>query len=237
MKDTVRDDMRIWIAEDDDEFRVILGDALTREDRVIKLFKNGQEVSEAIKKESFDILLTDLMMPEMDGIQTLNEVKKICPESIVIIITGYASLDTAIQAIRGGAYDYLRKPFKLEELEVVIKNACEKISLIRDNRRLLQQLKEAVDELNHMKKVWDGHLANILDFCWTISDVKRNSEMQLILNQIDPTPPDYALSKKEAQSKKLDSLEKLIQFKKEGFIDQDEFLLLKKILLQRLNGR
>ena len=237
MNDTVRNHMRIWIAEDDDEFRAILGDALTREDRIIQLFKNGQEVLEAIQKESFDVLLTDLMMPGVDGIQTLNEVKRIHPESIVIIITGYASLDTAIQAIRGGAYDYIRKPFKLEELEVVIKNACEKISLMKENLYLLQQLKETVDELNHMREIWDEHLSHILNFCWTISDDKKNSEMQFILNQINPTPPDGDLRKKEIQGNKLDSLEKLIQFKKEGFIDQDEFLLLKKILLQRSNGR
>ncbi len=62
-------------------------------------------------------------------------------------MTGYASLDTAIQAIRGGAYDYIRKPFKLDELEVIVKNAGEKIALIRENRRLLQRLKDAMEKM------------------------------------------------------------------------------------------
>ncbi len=237
MREERDDQIRIWIAEDDDEFRVILGDALIKQDRMIRLFKNGQEVLEAIQQDSFDILLTDLMMPGMDGIQTLNEVKKVHPESIVIIITGYASLDTAIQAIRGGAYDYIRKPFRLEELEVVIKNACERVSLMKENLHLLKQLKATVDELNRLKEILDGHLSNILDFCVMISDEQRNSEMQLILNQINPGLPDEDPKRKGAPGLKIDHLEKLIQFKKEGFIDQDEFILLKKVLLQKIHGQ
>lgn len=229
--------MRIWIAEDDDEFRVILENALAREERTVRSFKNGHEVLEALEKEVFDILLTDLMMPGMDGIQILKEVKRVHPESVVIIITGYAPLDTAIQAIRGGAYDYICKPFKLEELEIIIKNAFEKISLMRENMRLLQKLKETVDELNHSRGTWDEHFANILGLCWMVSNDQKNSEMQLILNQINPMPPDYDLNRSEVREKKLDGLEKLIQYKKEGFIDQTEFSLLKKIWLHRLNGR
>jgi len=229
--------MRIGIVEDEDEFREVLGSALAREDRMIRLLRNGQEALEVLKKESFDILITDLMMPGMDGIEVLEEVKRLHPESIVIIITGYASLDTAIQAIRGGAYDYIRKPFKLEELEIAIQHASEKISLIRDNRFLLEKLRETVNELNHLQETWDKHLANILGICWTMSKDEKNSEMQWILNQINPMPPDYGLDKREGEHGRMDHLEKLVQFKKEGLIDQDEFLLLKGMLLKKLKAR
>ena len=228
-------DIRIWIAEDDEEFREILGNSLAHGPRAIQLFENGQAVLEALEKSSFDILVTDLMMPGADGIQLLTEVKRLHPESIVIIMTGYASLDTAIQAIRGGAYDYIRKPFKFDELEIVINNACEKISLMRENRCLLQSLKETTEEVSRLKETWEGHLSNILGICWTISDEERNSEMDFTLKQINPIPPDYDLKKKEFREKSLESLERLIQMRKEGFIDEDEFLSFKKILLQRLD--
>ncbi|MEI9475288.1 MAG: response regulator, partial [Deltaproteobacteria bacterium] len=139
LNDATEPDLRIWIAEDDDEFREVLGNSLAKKRRDIRLFKDGREILEAIPGSNFDILIADLVMPGADGIQTLNEVKRLHPDRIVIIMTGYASIDSAIQAIRGGAYDYIRKPFKLEELEIVIKNASEKIALIRENKYLLQR--------------------------------------------------------------------------------------------------
>ena len=110
--------------------------------------KNGQEAIRDFKNQPYDLVIADLMLPGADGLQVLKEVKARYPECEVIIITGYASLDTAIQAIRGGAYDYIRKPFKLEELEVAVKNASEKIPLIRENRHLLQQLKDTMGEMD-----------------------------------------------------------------------------------------
>jgi len=82
----------------------------------------------------------------------LEKSKKYNSDGVVIIMTGYASLDTAIQAIRGGAYDYIRKPFKLDEIEIIVKNACEKIALVRENRRLLQRLKETMEEMKEISR-------------------------------------------------------------------------------------
>jgi len=225
---------RIWIAEDDEEFREVLGDFLTRKDRVIQLFNNGQEVLEAMeKKEGLDLLITDLMMPGADGIQILKEVKRLDPESMVIIMTGYASLDTAIQAIRGGAYDYIRKPFKLDELEIVVHNACEKISLMRENRRLLKRLKETMEEMKNLKINWEQRWADILDFCLMFTHDKKISEIELVLNQMNLIPPDFDFKKQDFQRKIVDPLEKLVQFKRDGFIDVAEFAALKKKLLQK----
>ncbi len=103
--------LRIWIAEDEDELREALGKSLSREGREILLFADGKELLQHLKRDSaFDIIIADLLMPEVDGLQVLQESKECNPEGIVIIMTGYASLDTAIQAIRGGDYDYIRKP-------------------------------------------------------------------------------------------------------------------------------
>jgi FixJ family two-component response regulator len=226
-------DLRIWIAEDDDEFREILGSSLARERRTIRLFKDGREVLEALPEGPFDILIADLRMPGADGIQILNEVKRLHPDRIVIIMTGYASIDSAIQAIRGGAYDYIRKPFKSEELEIVIQNASERIALIRENHSLLQKLKETVEEMNHMKKVWEENLSNMVDLYARVSPDQRLSEMELILSQLNPVPPDQDIPKREFSDNALRVLEKLIQFRKEELIDESEFLAFKKMLLKK----
>jgi len=229
------DIIRILIAEDDDSLREILQEFLTNPQRVIEIYKNGEEALPALEKSMYDILVTDLVMPGVDGLQILREAKGRYPDCVVIIITGYASLDTAIQAIRGGAYDYIRKPFKLDELGVVVNNACERINLVRENRRLFQRLKETTEEVGHLRENWERHLANILDICCMISNEQKNSEMEITLKQINPVPPDYDLKEKELQEKPLESLERLIQMRREGFINEDEFLSLKKVLLQRLN--
>ena len=238
MENDPKSNIRIWIAEDDAELREILGASLAYGQREIRLFEDGQAILEAARSSSFDILITDLIMPGVDGLQLLNEVKRVHPESIVIIMTGYASLDSAIQAIRGGAYDYIRKPFKLEELEIAITNVCEKIFLMRENKFLLQRLKETMEELNRLKENWDEQLVNILDIGWMISDTDKKTEMEIFLKQINPMPPDYDSRKKELQKKGLKDIDRLVELRKEGFIDEDEFLLLKKILLKklRLNG-
>lgn len=223
----------IWIAEDDEELLEILGNALRHRQREIQLFNNGQSVVEAVQKSPFDLLLTNLVMPGADGLQILNEAKKYHPESVVIIVTGYASLDTAIQAIRGGAYDYIRKPFKLDELEIVVNNACEKILLMRENRHLVRSLQEAMEEVKRLRGMLDEQLSHIVGISWMISN-KKNSEMEFILNQINPSPPDYDLKKEESQEKALEALERLVEFRKNGFISEDELLSFKKILLKKL---
>ncbi len=232
LNDATEPDLRIWIAEDDDEFREVLGNFLAKKRRDIRLFKDGREILEAIPEGNFDILIADLVMPGADGIQTLNEVKRLHPDRIVIIMTGYASIDSTIQAIRGGAYDYIRKPFKLEELEIVIKNASEKIALIRENKSLLQRLKETVEEMNHMKKIWEEHLSNMVGLYSMASPDQKISEMELILSQLNPGPPDQDIPRREFPDNALPVLEKLIQFRKEGLIDEGEFITFKKMLLK-----
>jgi len=227
--------IRIWIAEDDEELREILGSFLNTAQREVRLFENGQAVLEAIENASFDILVTDLMMPGADGIQVLHGVKRLHPESIVILMTGYASLDSAIQAIRGGAYDYIRKPFKLDEMEIAIHHACEKIALLRENQNLLRRLKEAMEEVSRLKGVWDEHLTHLTGLCWMISDDRRDEEMELILHQINPSPPNGEWKEPGTQEKALDGLGRLIQFRKDGFLSEEEFLLFKKRFFQNLD--
>jgi CheY-like chemotaxis protein len=225
------DSIQILIAEDDDSLREILRNVLQNSQRVIQLSKDGDEAIQALKKSTFDIVITDLMMSGADGLQVLEEAKRCHPESIVIIMTGYASLDTAIRAIRGGAYDYIRKPFKIEELDIVVRNACEKIFLLRENKRLLQRLQETMAEMKNLRKTWDENMTNM--FATPLMPLEQSlSEIDVILKQI---PPDYDLKKKDSREKAIQDLEKLIRLKREGSIDEQEFFLFKKMLVNKLH--
>jgi len=221
---------RVWIADDDDDFREALGKSLAQEKRSIRLFANGEELIEALKRDSsFDIIIADLLMPVVDGLQVLEKARKSNPDGVVIIMTGYASLDTAIQAIRGGAYDYIRKPFKLDELEVIVKNAGEKIALIRENRRLLQKLKDAMEEMKGIKEP-SPEIHPPVESVPSLALDHRITEMGVILNQL--IPPDYGFKEREQRGRTFQELQKLIEYKRQGFLSETEFVSLKKILLQ-----
>ena len=84
---------------------------------------DGEEALELYKKESFDVVISDMMMPNMNGMELLNELKQIDPDVIFILITGYPSLETAIEAIKKGARDYITKPFNIDEIKIKIDRA------------------------------------------------------------------------------------------------------------------
>jgi CheY-like chemotaxis protein len=223
------ENIQISIAEDDDSLLEIIQDFLKNPQRMISGFKNGQEAIQALRKTQVDLVITDLIMPGADGMEVLRQAKERNPDCVVILITGYASLDSALQAIRGGAYDYIRKPFKLDELEIVVKNACEKIMLVRENKGLLQRLRETMGEGRRLEippgiKPISGYEPS------PVPSNRKISEMDFLLNQM--TPPKYEIPQQEPHQKTIEDLEKLIQLRKGGFIDALEFYSLKKILLE-----
>ncbi len=222
---------RIWIAEDDDEFRETLGKSLAGELRTIQLYSDGRELVDSLNNDQiFDIVIADLLMPGTDGLQVLEAAKRCNPEGVVIIMTGYASLDTAIQAIRGGAYDYIRKPFKLDEIEVIVKNACEKIALIRENQRLLKRLENLEQEEDIRKPPRTCFLPG--DTALSSAGLDSNvSELNVLLKQMIPS--EYDLKGKDLQEKTFQNLQKLIEYKREGLLNDAEFLSMKKILFQK----
>jgi DNA-binding response OmpR family regulator len=222
------ENIQVLIAEDDDSLREIIQDFLKNPQRMISIFKNGQEAIQALRETHFDLVITDLMMPGADGMEVLKQAKERNPTCVVILITGYASLDSALQAIRGGAYDYIRKPFKLEELEIVVKNACEKILLVRENKGLLQRLKEAMDDVGRLE-IASGKKPVTTYEPDPVPDERKISEMDVLLNQM--APPNYEIPLQEPREKTIEDIEKLITLKKEGFIDALEFYSLKKALL------
>lgn len=133
--------VRILVVDDESGPRNLLKESLSLKGYHVNTAKTGEKACQLIDEASFDLVITDLNMPGLSGIELLNKIRQLSPETHVIIITGYASLRSAIDAIRGGAYDYLTKPFQIDELYVVVNNAVERIKLIKENNELLAKLK------------------------------------------------------------------------------------------------
>src|SRR6476659_6591074 len=129
----------ILVIDDEEIMREILETLLTREGYEVRLAASGAEGLELARAVPFDAAIVDIMMPGLDGIATLDELKRIDEDLAVIIITAYASVESAISAMKGGAFDYVTKPFKNEEVLVVLRNAMERRRLVSENRELLKE--------------------------------------------------------------------------------------------------
>jgi diguanylate cyclase (GGDEF)-like protein len=137
----MEDLLRILVVDDDESLRGILASVLEDEGHIVTTAKSGEEALEQYLADPFPLIITDIRMGGMSGIELLRRLKNINPETEVIVITSYASVDTALTALRYGAYDYLVKPF--EELDLitnVVGRATEKIGLICENKALLENL-------------------------------------------------------------------------------------------------
>jgi len=132
----------ILVIDDEEIMREILEALLTREGYDVRLASSGAEGLEIARALPIDAALVDIMMPGLDGIATLDELKRIDEDLAVIMITAYASIESAISAMKSGAFDYISKPFKNDEVLVVIRNAMERRRLVHENRALRQNIQE-----------------------------------------------------------------------------------------------
>lgn len=134
---------RILIAEDELIARENLAHVLTQKGGAVTSVENGRKAMLAIADHEFDLVITDMRMPDMDGMQLLEHIKATVPDTEVIIITGYASIETAVEAMRKGAYQYVSKPIRLDEVTVMVEKALEKNHLRQEVRSLKQRLDTA----------------------------------------------------------------------------------------------
>ncbi|OGD28323.1 MAG: Fis family transcriptional regulator [Candidatus Aminicenantes bacterium RBG_19FT_COMBO_59_29] len=130
----------IHVIDDEPIIHEVLSQLLTSEGYDVELSSSGEEALEKHSSQFFDVTLLDLLMPGLDGIEVLKGIKKVDPQAIVVIITAYASVESAISAMKMGAYDYIQKPFKHEELLIIIARALEHKSLRDENIRLKDEL-------------------------------------------------------------------------------------------------
>jgi len=123
----------ICVVDDKEILRASLSEALTREDHDVTTYANPVEAVAAIKAQSFDVVLTDLKMPRMDGIALIREVRAGGCQAPVIVMTGYATVATAVEAMKIGAFDYIQKPFEVDRVLVLVERAVEHARLQREN--------------------------------------------------------------------------------------------------------
>ncbi len=117
-----------------------IGRILKREGYGVELFENPTQVLQRMPVTPFHIILADLRMPHLDGLQLLEQVKSRFPETEVILFTGYATIDDAVRAIKQGAFDYIEKPLTPEKILAVVRRAASKLSLLTENRKLKEEL-------------------------------------------------------------------------------------------------
>ena len=219
--------IRSVIIDDDRSIGEVLEEVVSRDDISVEVFDDGREAIEYIKKQTVDIVITDLMMPEVGGLEVLNFTRQVNPDALVIIITGHASLETAIEAVKKGAYDYIRKPFKLEEVEISFNNAVERVRLVRKNKELILELKAAYDRLVVAEKDCDQ----------ASSKAAPKDETTAYLNFFSNTLPGFELLQKPEKSRQdvFERLENLSYLRIEGLLTDVEFKRLKGYLMKQVD--
>lgn len=133
----------IMIVDDDKSLRELLGIILKKEGYNVFLCEDGKEALERITKDGLEVdaVITDILMPNIDGLTLIQRLKKSNSEIPIIVITANTNLEVAIEALKEGAYDYITKPFKNDELKMILRNAIEKSALLKENLELKNKLK------------------------------------------------------------------------------------------------
>ena len=131
---------RILIIDDEPLMRISIADALKAEGYQVKVAATGSEGVDCIKKEQFNIIISDLRLPGLDGLQVLQTCKEVSARTGVIVITAHGSVETAVEAMKMGAYDYITKPFSMDELLLIVKRLVKMLELEDENRSLREEL-------------------------------------------------------------------------------------------------
>lgn len=146
--------MPILVVDDEESVRMVLAQVLQEDGYSVTEAASAEQALELMNKETFCLVITDIVMPGMTGIELLKKIKQLYPETQVIIMTSYASLDTAITALRYGAYDYFFKPFKdIELVSATTARAIEKVRLVKENQRLIEELNTKNQKLSKINSV------------------------------------------------------------------------------------
>ena len=152
---------KILVVDDEQSLRDVLSIMLKRAGYTVTCVSDGEEAIEQVNKEIFDLVITDLRMPKIDGMEVLKAVKSSSPETVVLVITAFATADSAVEAMKQGAYDYLTKPFQVDEVQLIIRNALEKRRLTTENILLKREMAsqssfaQLVGQSEAMQKVFD----------------------------------------------------------------------------------
>jgi DNA-binding NtrC family response regulator len=133
---------RILVVDDDATAGAVLAEVLTKAGYAVELARGGTEAVEKGQQIPIDLVLTDIKMPDMDGMAVLKRFREFSPETPIILLTAFGAIESAIEAIKGGAYDYISKPFKKDEVLLTIRRALDQRRLLCENLRYRQELRD-----------------------------------------------------------------------------------------------
>ncbi len=169
---------RVLIVDDEKSMRDLLTITLEKAGYDVTAAEGGEAAIEAIRKESFEAIITDLRMPKVDGMQVLSAARDLSPETAVIVVTAVASTETAVEAMKLGAFDYITKPFKLDEVDLIVKNGLERKRLRDENLYLRKQL-----ETQHRFENIIGKSPGIVDVFDTIRKIADSPATAMITGE------------------------------------------------------
>ncbi len=161
---------KILVVDDEEIIRESLSFVLKKEGYLVEEAENGKVAYDKIVESSFDVVITDLEMPGMKGIQLVEEIQKLNIQTSIIIITAYGSLDTAISALRNGASDYILKPIEFDEILIKIKKLFEIKDILLENRILKKEIQRTYDYENIVGK--SPLIKNIFDMIETVAETE-----------------------------------------------------------------
>ncbi|MBI5694454.1 MAG: sigma-54-dependent Fis family transcriptional regulator [Nitrospirae bacterium] len=159
---------RILVVDDEKSMRDFLSILLAKEGHSAETAENGVKAVKMLKEDIFDVVITDVKMPRMGGMEVLRAVNEYSPDTMVIMITAYATAETAVEAMKDGAYDYIMKPFKVDEIKLVVRNAVEKRRLREENALLRREVEAGkgmenfIGRSDAMRKVF-GLISKVAD--------------------------------------------------------------------------
>ena len=161
---------KILVVDDEEIIRESLSFVLKKEGYLVEEAENGKAAYDKIVESYFDVVITDLEMPGMKGIQLVEEIQKLNIQTSIIIITAYGSLDTAIAALRNGASDYILKPIEFDEILIKIKRLFEIKDILLENRILKKEIQRTYDYDNIIGK--SPLIKNIYDMIETVAETE-----------------------------------------------------------------
>lgn len=149
---------RILVIDDERSIRNTLKDILELEKYKVEVAEDGFKALELIKATDYDVILCDIKMPGMDGIEVLQKIEELKPDTPVVMISGHGNIDTAVESIKKGAYDFIEKPLDLNRMLITIRNAMDKSTLISETKVLRKKVNkrfEMVGSSPSIQKVMD----------------------------------------------------------------------------------
>lgn len=192
---------KILIVDDELLILRIISDILGKEGYEVKTAINYFNASQLLDGEKFDVVITDIRMPEKSGIDLLTHVREINSDIPVILMTGFATLETAVEAVKQGAFDYLTKPLDFNKLKRIVSQSIERFNLLSSNKKLVRELQEVNSNLEIKVSERTRELLNILH---SANESIVTTDNELIIKTVNPKTIE--IYEKDCVGKKLDEL-------------------------------